>query len=45
MTSGMGGFFLVCYGILLRKEKAELNQFMGIAVSIIGVATLLDLTA
>lgn len=45
MTSGMGGFFLVCYGILLRKEKAELNQLIGIAVSIIGVATLLYLTA
>jgi drug/metabolite transporter (DMT)-like permease len=45
MTSGMGGFFLVCYGILLRKEKPEPNQLLGIAVSIAGVAALLYLTA
>jgi drug/metabolite transporter (DMT)-like permease len=45
MTSGMGGFFLVCYGILLRNEKPEPNQLVGILVSIVGVATLLYLTA
>jgi uncharacterized membrane protein len=45
MTSGMGGFFLVCYGILLRSEKPEPNQLVGILVSIVGVAALLYLTA
>lgn len=45
MTSGMGGLFLACYGMALRKEKPEANQLIGIAVSIIGVASLLYLTA
>lgn len=45
MTSGMGGFFLACYGMAFKKEKPEPNQLLGIAISIIGVATLLYLTA
>ena len=45
MSSGMGGFFLVCYGIILRKEKPEPNQLVGITVSIVAVAALLYLTA
>jgi drug/metabolite transporter (DMT)-like permease len=45
MTSGMGGLFLVCCGMAFRKEKPEPNQLIGIAVSIVGVASLLYLTA
>jgi transporter family protein len=45
MASGIGGFFLVCYAMAFRKEKPELNQLIGIAISIVGVATLLYLTA
>ena len=45
MASGLGGAFLVGYGILLLKEKPEPNQLIGIAVSILGVASLLYLTA
>jgi drug/metabolite transporter (DMT)-like permease len=45
MASGMGGAFLVGYGILLLKEKPEPNQLLGIVVSIVGVASLLYLTA
>ncbi len=45
MTSGMGGFFLACYGMVFRKEKPEPNQLLGIAISLVGVATLLYLTA
>lgn len=45
MASGLGGAFLVGYGILLLKEKPEPNQLTGIMVSIVGVASLLYLTA
>jgi drug/metabolite transporter (DMT)-like permease len=45
MASGMGGAFLVGYGIILLKEKPEPNQLLGIAVSVVGVASLLYLTA
>ncbi len=45
MASGLGGAFLVGYGILLLKEKPEPNQLIGIVVSIVGVASLLYLTA
>ena len=45
MAGGLGGFFLACYGMVLWKEKPEPNQLVGIAVSIIGVASLLYLTA
>jgi drug/metabolite transporter, DME family len=45
MASGMGGAFLVSYGILILREKPEPNQLLGIVVSIVGVASLLYLTA
>ncbi len=45
VTSGIGGFVLVCCTAFLRHEKPEPNQLVGIAISVIGVATPLYLTA
>jgi drug/metabolite transporter (DMT)-like permease len=45
MTSGMGGVFMVGFGIVLLRERLEPNQLLGVALSIIGVAALLYLTA
>jgi drug/metabolite transporter (DMT)-like permease len=45
MASGMGGAFLVSYGIVILKEKPEPNQLLGIVVSIVGVASLIYLSA
>ncbi len=41
--SGMGGAVAASYGLALLKERLELNQMLGIVLSLLGVFTLLYL--
>ena len=41
--SGMGGAVAASYGLVLLKERLELNQIIGVALSLLGVFTLLYL--
>lgn len=41
--SGMGGAVAASYGFVLLKERLELNQIIGVALSLLGVFTLLYL--
>lgn len=41
--SGMGGAVAASYGLVLLKERLELNQILGVVISLLGVFTLLYL--